>query len=221
MGCICSKETQPDTYVEDYHEEKEGSKKLYVSPEVDNVAAETDTTPQQPNRNPRSDDEENKLASVVVETPKNTPPQLQRGLSLEALTRGGQGQQMRFSRIMSVTGGERGVQVVVGWPNWLVSVAGEAISGWIPSKADSYEKLEKGLYFVHRNFRVFLCMITLKLVSYMLAILVMIIQIGRGSYSSVYKARDVETNKIVALKKIRFTNLDPESIPFMAKENCR
>ncbi|GMI94147.1 hypothetical protein like AT1G57700 [Hibiscus trionum] len=188
MGCICSKETQPDTYVKDYHEEKEGSKKLYVSPEVDNVATETDVTPQQPNRNRRSDDEENKLASVVVERPKNTPPQLQRGMSLEALARGGQGQQMRFSRIMSVTGGERGVQVVAGWPNWLVSVAGEAISGWIPSKADSYEKLEK---------------------------------IGRGSYSSVYKARDVETNKIVALKKIRFTNLDPESIRFMAKENCR
>lgn len=43
-------------------------------------------------------------------------------------------------------------------------------------------------------------------------------QIGQGTYSSVYKARDLETNKIVALKKVRFTNKDPESVRFMARE---
>ncbi|KAE8687416.1 putative serine/threonine-protein kinase [Hibiscus syriacus] len=122
---------------------------------------------------------------AVVEKFKNTPSQLQRGLSLDAMARGGEGQQPRFSRLMSVTGGERGGQIVAGWPSWLVSVAGEAISGWIPSKADSYERLEK---------------------------------IGQGAYSSVYKARDIETNKIVALKKVRFANMDPESIRFMVKE---
>ncbi|KAK8561131.1 hypothetical protein V6N13_149689 [Hibiscus sabdariffa] len=159
MGCICSKEThEPNECLENNYEDK-----LYVYPDGDYV----------PNQNSGSDDVE------------NTPPQLQQGLSLEALSRGGQGQQMRFLRIMSVTGGERGVHVVAGWPSWLVSVAGEAINGWIPSKADSYEKLEK---------------------------------IGQGTYSSVYKARDVETNKIVALKKVRFANMDPESIRFMARE---
>lgn len=45
-----------------------------------------------------------------------------------------------------------------------------------------------------------------------------IIQIGQGTYSSVYRARDLETNKIVALKKVRFANLDPESVRFMARE---
>jgi serine/threonine protein kinase len=34
----------------------------------------------------------------------------------------------------------------------------------------------------------------------------------------VYKARDLETNKIVALKKVRFANMDPESVRFMARE---
>lgn len=44
------------------------------------------------------------------------------------------------------------------------------------------------------------------------------LQIGQGTYSSVYKARDLETGKIVALKKVRFANMDPESVRFMARE---
>ncbi|KAL7205731.1 hypothetical protein ACSBR2_018622 [Camellia fascicularis] len=43
-------------------------------------------------------------------------------------------------------------------------------------------------------------------------------QIGQGTYSSVYRARDFETGKIVALKKVRFVNMDPESVRFMARE---
>ena len=33
-----------------------------------------------------------------------------------------------------------------------------------------------------------------------------------------YKARDLLTGKIVALKKVRFDNLEPESVKFMARE---
>lgn len=33
-----------------------------------------------------------------------------------------------------------------------------------------------------------------------------------------YKARDLETKQIVALKKVRFANMDPESVRFMARE---
>ncbi|KAJ4895527.1 putative serine/threonine-protein kinase [Raphanus sativus] len=90
-----------------------------------------------------------------------------------------------MTRISSVSNGERGAQVMAGWPSWLASVAGEAINGWIPRKPDSFEKLEK---------------------------------IGQGTYSSVYKARDLETNQIVALKKVRFANMDPDSVRFMARE---
>lgn len=43
-------------------------------------------------------------------------------------------------------------------------------------------------------------------------------QIGQGTYSIVYKARDLESGKIVALKKVRFFNMDPESVRFMARE---
>lgn len=44
------------------------------------------------------------------------------------------------------------------------------------------------------------------------------LQIGQGTYSSVYKGRDLLTNKYVALKKVRFDNMDPESVKFMARE---
>ncbi|KAL6571568.1 hypothetical protein OROHE_003211 [Orobanche hederae] len=78
-----------------------------------------------------------------------------------------------------------GEQVAAGWPSWLSAVAGEAINGWTPRRADSFEKIDK---------------------------------IGQGTYSNVYKARDGLTGKIVALKKVRFDNLEPESVRFMARE---
>ncbi|XP_019198905.1 PREDICTED: probable serine/threonine-protein kinase At1g54610 isoform X2 [Ipomoea nil] len=78
-----------------------------------------------------------------------------------------------------------GEQVAAGWPAWLSEVAGEAINGWIPRRADTFEKLDK---------------------------------IGQGTYSNVYKAKDALTGKIVALKKVHFDTLEPESVRFMARE---
>ncbi|XP_038688048.1 protein IMPAIRED IN BABA-INDUCED STERILITY 1-like isoform X1 [Tripterygium wilfordii] len=43
-------------------------------------------------------------------------------------------------------------------------------------------------------------------------------KIGQGTYSSVFRARELETGKIVALKKVRFDNYDRESVRFMARE---
>ncbi|KAL8466867.1 hypothetical protein ACS0TY_035799 [Phlomoides rotata] len=43
-------------------------------------------------------------------------------------------------------------------------------------------------------------------------------KLGQGTYSNVYKARDKETGKIVALKKVRFDTSEPESVKFMARE---
>ncbi|GAU12443.1 hypothetical protein TSUD_229770 [Trifolium subterraneum] len=64
-------------------------------------------------------------------------------------------------------------------------VAKEAIKGWVPRRADSFEKLD---------------------------------QIGQGAYSSVHKALDLESGKYVALKKVRFSSGDVESVRFMARE---
>lgn len=43
-------------------------------------------------------------------------------------------------------------------------------------------------------------------------------QIGQGTYSNVYRANDLEQGKLVALKKVKFDNLDRQSISFMARE---
>ncbi|KAE9602199.1 putative protein-serine/threonine kinase CMGC-CDK-CRK7-CDK9 family [Lupinus albus] len=43
-------------------------------------------------------------------------------------------------------------------------------------------------------------------------------KIGQGTYSSVFRARELETGKIVALKKVRFDSFEPESVRFMARE---
>ncbi|CAN1175566.1 Probable serine/threonine-protein kinase At1g54610 [Linum perenne] len=71
------------------------------------------------------------------------------------------------------------------WPQWLTSVAGDAVRGWLPRQANTFQKLEK---------------------------------IGQGTYSTVYRARDLQTGKIVAMKQVRFVNMDPESVRFMARE---
>ncbi|THG03313.1 hypothetical protein TEA_011324 [Camellia sinensis var. sinensis] len=46
----------------------------------------------------------------------------------------------------------------------------------------------------------------------------MLDKVGQGTYSNVYKARDKETGKIVALKKVKFDTTEPESVKFMARE---
>ncbi|XP_031116998.1 probable serine/threonine-protein kinase At1g54610 isoform X2 [Ipomoea triloba] len=43
-------------------------------------------------------------------------------------------------------------------------------------------------------------------------------KVGQGTYSNVYKARDRNSGKIVALKKVRFDTSEPESVKFMARE---
>uniref|UniRef100_A0A5B6YXM7 Protein kinase domain-containing protein n=2 Tax=Davidia involucrata TaxID=16924 RepID=A0A5B6YXM7_DAVIN len=85
----------------------------------------------------------------------------------------------------SVPKATEGEQVAAGWPSWLAAAAGEAVEGWLPRRADTFEKLDK---------------------------------IGQGTYSSVYKARDLIHKKVVALKRVRFDNLDLESVKFMARE---
>lgn len=89
------------------------------------------------------------------------------------------------SDIRLVPKAREGEQVAAGWPSWLAAAAGDAIIGWIPRRADSFERLDK---------------------------------IGEGTYSSVYKARDLIHGKLVALKKVRFDNVDQESVKFMSRE---
>ncbi|XP_050128949.1 probable serine/threonine-protein kinase At1g09600 [Malus sylvestris] len=183
MGCICSKGRSANQYVSENHR-RDKEQKSNKSSKRSEAAVGADATARLIT-NPRTEDnagstpissDEGEKKMVVAEKP--TKPFMEGGASGGKLPSG-------LTRITSVTNGERGAQVIAGWPSWLTAVAGEAISGWVPLKADSFEKLEK---------------------------------IGQGTYSSVYRARDLDSNKIVALKKVRFANMDPESVRFMARE---
>lgn len=49
-----------------------------------------------------------------------------------------------------------GEQVVAGWPSWLSEICGEALNGWLPRKADSFDKIEKVRAFLFLHFICFL-----------------------------------------------------------------
>ncbi|KAF8098312.1 hypothetical protein N665_0269s0036 [Sinapis alba] len=178
MGCICSKGVRTnDDYTETIPKDntfKTSKKQSNLDSEETRVEATLRLIP-----NALSDDEEEeKKESFEMKSVS------QKDSTVELLDNVGP-LQPRMSRIDSVTYGDRTAKVVAGWPSWLVSVAGEALNGWLPRSADSFQKLE---------------------------------MIGQGTYSNVYRARDLETNQIVALKKVRFANMDPESVRFMARE---
>ncbi|KAF8091093.1 hypothetical protein N665_0453s0001 [Sinapis alba] len=51
-----------------------------------------------------------------------------------------------FPMGITIAKGVEGEYVAAGWPPWLASVAGEAIKGWVPRRADSFEKLDKVIF---------------------------------------------------------------------------
>ncbi|XP_043722528.1 probable serine/threonine-protein kinase At1g54610 isoform X1 [Telopea speciosissima] len=197
MGCICSKGASSDHPAEVQREKdsNKSTKRLVAPSKREEVVVETagvgnggsDGTallraPQRENSNstpPIPTDKGEKNPLVVQPPPKGHH---QRRATLDIST--GRGQPP-MSRIISMSNGGAGEHAATGWPSWLTAVAGEAIKGWAPRRADTFEKLDK---------------------------------IGQGTYSNVYRARDLETGKIVAMKKVRFVNMDPESVRFMARE---
>ncbi|ESW28989.1 hypothetical protein PHAVU_002G034800 [Phaseolus vulgaris] len=193
MGCICSKDSSNKYRVDEYEKEKEKEKESnkssvqLVAPSVS--TAQLDISNSRDGSVPRmihsssqsirgtakvaSDDKSNHLDATKIQHQK-----------CMTVSSGVDEKLPMMSRILSVQH-IAGGQVDLGWPVWLSSVAAEAIKGWVPRRADSFEKLD---------------------------------QVGQGAYSTVHKARDLETGKIVALKKVRFSSADMESVRFMARE---
>ncbi|ERM99657.1 hypothetical protein AMTRI_Chr11g158140 [Amborella trichopoda] len=189
MGCICSKASTTDDYIENRTEKnssKSTARRSSTPSKREEVIVVDDGGTERESRvrliskpepvvvTPLSSEDGEKR---VVEVPQKVH---QRRATVDYGVN--ENHELRITNLPNHIEGE---QVAAGWPSWLTAVAGEAIKGWIPRRADSFEKLHK---------------------------------IGQGTYSNVYKARDLETGKIVALKKVRFVNLDPESVRFMARE---
>ncbi|KAJ4950501.1 hypothetical protein NE237_027333 [Protea cynaroides] len=197
MGCICSKGSSSDQ-PEEVQREKvsiQSSQRLVTSSRREEIVVQTDgignrafdgtallKAPQQenPNSTLRMPSDKGEKKPLVVQPPLKVHHQRRATLDIST----GRGEQP-VSRIITMPNGAAAEQAAAGWPSWLTAVAGEAIKGWVPRRADTFEKLDK---------------------------------IGQGTYSNVYRARDLETGKIVAMKKVRFVNMDPESVRFMARE---
>jgi cyclin-dependent kinase 12/13 len=78
-----------------------------------------------------------------------------RGREVENVKEGGEEKRIRPSgerrrrsskpnpRLSNPSNNVHGEQVAAGWPSWLSKVAGEAINGLVPRRADTFEKLDK------------------------------------------------------------------------------
>uniref|UniRef100_A0A0D9XXQ6 [RNA-polymerase]-subunit kinase n=1 Tax=Leersia perrieri TaxID=77586 RepID=A0A0D9XXQ6_9ORYZ len=165
MGCLCSKGAKDDA---DAPSENKTPSRNSAAASVNTVIGTNDGVP-----------------SVI-------DGQLKESAVNSSILQSGKGEKVIVALDVRISSGNNtelkglsGEHVSAGWPAWLANVAPKAVEGWLPRRADSFEKLDK---------------------------------IGQGTYSIVYKARDLETGKIVALKKVRFVNMDPESVRFMARE---
>lgn len=195
MGCICSKAAASGKETaEEYEKANELSKASvhvvnHSSHKRDNFVVEIGGIDGSVHRLSRAASRANASGSVHRKLKDDDGGSI-RTVAVERSQRlmtvdGGGGKMTRIVSVVHAGGGGGDAGEAIGWPSWLTSVAGDAIRGLVPRRADSFEKLDK---------------------------------IGQGTYSSVYKARDLETGKIVALKKVRFLNMDPESVRFMARE---
>ncbi|KAG6523869.1 hypothetical protein ZIOFF_013756 [Zingiber officinale] len=206
MGCIYSKGTDPDEHIRK-QQPKSLNRLLSVSKKDEVVAAILDvaingsraSTPRYYSKRhdssfaalPLSPEEREKKVAPLADRKRSVGAHPRRataaaGANADGLEGVGVSNKIEDSAgIVDVPNGFAREHAAAGWPSWLASVAGEAVKGWLPRRANSFEKLNK---------------------------------IGQGTYSTVYRAHDLLTGKIVALKKVRFVNMDPESVRFMAKE---
>lgn len=84
----------------------------------------------------------------IVERPTNGHHQRWATMDL-----GSSGRHSEVSKIISTPQGGKGEQSAAGWPSWLTAVAGEAIKGWVPRRAESFEKLDKVSFLIDHFFQ--------------------------------------------------------------------
>lgn len=141
MGCLCSKGTDVNDYVAEYEEERE-KEQSKCSVQLIAPCNREDIITSQCNLKTHANSLESKISSSsdvpedkIIQRPEN-------GHRRHSTVDSGVMQQT-MSRITSMPHGVRAEQAAAGWPSWLTSVAGEAVKGWTPRSADSYEKLNK------------------------------------------------------------------------------
>lgn len=149
MGCLCSKGTHVNSHVAEYEAKKETERSQWpteLTPPDEVTVKGNDAS-----RNSRVSIKSSlRLHSVKAEPVEQNPKDKiidrpasghRRNLTSDSMQ--GRGRQDPVTSVMSIPHGAKGEADTAGWPPWLTSVAGDAVKGWTPRSADSYEKLKK------------------------------------------------------------------------------
>ena len=131
MGCIISKKKSPKR--NHHHQRKESSEKRSSS-RID------DSSQSKEEQQDRSKFSSTRLSPEIAEIGDTD-----------------EDEDTELKREPSTVVAKEEPEVAAGWPAWLVSVAGEALVGWTPRRASTFEKLEKvsiqfGSFFRMVNF---------------------------------------------------------------------
>lgn len=152
MGCLCSKGTDVNDHVAEYEAGKENERSKSSAqlnpPEEVTVKGNDASRRSRLSLKPSSSSlrtDENNPKDKIIDRPKNGH---RRHLTLDSMRE--RAKQEHVSGIVGLPDGAKGEQAAAGWPPWLTSAAGEAVKGWVPRSADSYEKLKKVELLVSR-----------------------------------------------------------------------
>lgn len=170
MGCICSKGASEIDGVDECEKEKElnkasvhlvapaSSKRESLVAEIGSSVGRIDGSVRGGGKSrlqthggsvhKKSNDEDSR--TIIVERPTNSHHQ--RGATMDL---GTSGRRPEMCRTISIPNGAEGAHIIAGWPSWLTSVAADAVKGWVPRRADSFEKLDK----VSSVFGLFTCLL--------------------------------------------------------------
>lgn len=145
MGCICSKYSSKKEKVEEFEKESEWNKSSVqlVAPTQLNgvtIGIALDGCNSTPRFAKASSQVFRRAEEKIIQLDAANKSQHQRCMTL---TSGVDERKPVMSRILSVQHFSGEQYVDSGWPLWLSSVAGEAIKGWVPRRADSFEKLDQ------------------------------------------------------------------------------
>lgn len=155
MGCLCSKGTDVNDHVAEYEAEKEKGRSkpsAQLSPPEEVTVKGNDGSGRSRSSasSARANGVESNSKDKIIDRPKNGH---RRYLTLDSMRE--RAKQERGSSVAGLPHGAKGEQAAAGWPPWLTSAAGEAVKGWAPRSADSYEKLKKvGVSLVSFEFSV-------------------------------------------------------------------
>jgi len=145
MGCICSKYSSKTEKVEEFEKESEWNKSSVqlVAPTQLNgvtIGIALDGCNSTPRLAKASSQVFRRAEEKINQLDAANKSQHQRCMTL---TSGVDEKKPVMSRILSVQNFSGEKYIDSGWPLWLSSVAGEAIKGWVPRRADSFEKLDQ------------------------------------------------------------------------------